>query len=77
MALSYFTLQTWTFKNSNFLSLLKCIPDSEKQDFDFSFDHFDTDIIFKNVLVGIQKYLFHTNPKEMKQAAKKLNKLVH
>lgn len=76
MALSYFTLQTWTFKNTNFLSLLTCIPDSEKQDFDFAFEHLDGEDVFKNSLIGTQKYLFHTNPKKIKQATKKLKRQV-
>jgi len=76
MALSTFTLQTWTFVNTNFLRLLTYIPDDEKDDFDFNFENINTEDIFKNCLIGTQKYLFNTNPKKIKQAKNKLKKLV-
>lgn len=76
IALSYFTLQTWTFVNNDFLGLLKHIPDAEKEDFDFAFDHLDVPATFKDVLIGTQKYLFNTNPKKITQAKKKLRKSV-
>lgn len=76
MALSYFTLQTWTFVNTNFLGLLKHIPDAERVDFDFSFDDVDVADIFKNSLIGTQKYLFNADPKKIIQTKKKLKKLV-
>lgn len=76
MALSYFTLQTWTFVNNNFLGLLKHIPDTEKDEFDFTFDHLDPPATFKHVLIGAQKYLFNTNPKKIIQAKKQLKKSV-
>lgn len=76
IALSYFTLQTWTFVNNNFLGLLEQIPDTEKDDFDFAFDNVDAPATFKNVLIGTQKYLFNTNPKKIVQAKKKLRKSV-
>ncbi|XP_026816393.1 putative fatty acyl-CoA reductase CG5065 [Rhopalosiphum maidis] len=76
IALSTFTLQTWTFVNTNFLRLLTYIPDDEKEDFDFNFENINTEDIFKNCLIGTQKYLFNTNPKKIKQAKNKLKKLV-
>ncbi|XP_022171253.1 putative fatty acyl-CoA reductase CG5065 isoform X1 [Myzus persicae] len=76
MALSTFTLQTWTFKNTNFLDLLTHIPDDEKDDFDFRFDDLNVEDAFITCLTGAQKYLFNTNPNKIKQAKKKLKKLV-
>lgn len=76
MALSYFSLQTWEFINTNFLGLLEHIPDSEKEDFDFSFDNVNPEDTFKNVVIGTQKYLFNTNPEKMIEAKSKLKKLV-
>lgn len=76
MALSFFTLQTWTFKNTNFLNLLTEIPDSEKDDFDFNFDNVNVEDIFINVLTGTQKYLFNTNTMKTKQAKNRLEKSV-
>lgn len=76
MALSSFTLQTWIFVNTNFLSLLKHISDDEKEDFDFDFDNVNIDDIFQNSLVGVQKYLFNTNSKKKEQASRKLKKSV-
>ncbi|XP_027850381.2 fatty acyl-CoA reductase 1-like isoform X2 [Aphis gossypii] len=76
MALSFFTLQTWTFKNTNFLNLLTEIPDSEKDDFDFNFDNVNVEDIFINVLTGTQKYLFNTNTMKTKQAKNRLEKLI-
>lgn len=74
--LSYFSLQTWTFVNKNFLNLLEHIPENEKKDFDFSFEHIRTNLLFKNVFIGTQKYLFYTNPEKKNQAIKKLKRLV-
>lgn len=76
IALSYFTLQTWTFVNDNFLGLLEHIPDAEKEEFDFAFDQVDVATTFQNVLIGTQKYLFNTNPNKIMQAKKKLRKSV-
>lgn len=76
MALSTFTLQTWTFVNTNFLRLLTYIPDDEKDDFDFYFDNINVEDIFINCLIGTQKYLFNTDPKRMTQARNKLKKSV-
>lgn len=76
MELSAFTLRTWTFVNTEFLGLLKHIPDSEKPDFDFCFDLIKTEDVFKICLIGTQKYFFNTNPKKIRNATKKLNRLV-
>ncbi|XP_029343509.1 fatty acyl-CoA reductase 1 [Acyrthosiphon pisum] len=76
MALSNFTLQTWTFKNTNFLSLLTHIPEDEKDDFDFDFNDVNVEDTFITCLTGAQKYLFNTNPNKIKQARKKMKKLV-
>lgn len=72
IALSTFTCQSWTFVNINFMSLLNYIPTSEKTDFDFSFDNVSQDIFFGICVVGSQKYLFHSNPKNNAQTKKKL-----
>lgn len=77
MGLSHFTLQTWTFVNTKFLGLLKHIPDDEKKDFDFRFDHYDSEVVFRGCLIGTQKYLFNTNPEKKIQTLKKLNKSVN
>lgn len=78
MALSYFSLQTWTFDNTNFLSLLNRIPDSENQDFNFKIDDFDFHVVVKNLLIGSQKYLFRnsTDPRKIKQATIRLKMFV-
>lgn len=76
MALSNFTLQQWIFVNTNFLGLLKYIPDDEKEDFDFNFENVNTSNIFKNCLIGAQKYLFNTDYKKINQSSQKLKKLV-
>ncbi|XP_015373241.1 PREDICTED: putative fatty acyl-CoA reductase CG5065, partial [Diuraphis noxia] len=76
MALSSFTLQSWTFKNTSFLSLITHIPDNEKGDFDFKFDHINVEDTFITCLTGTQKYLFNTNPNKITEARKKLKKLV-
>lgn len=74
--LSYFTLQTWTFVNKNFLNLLEHIPENEKKDFDFSFEHLSTDTVFENVYVGVKKYIFYSNLQKNNQAIKNLRRLV-
>lgn len=76
MALSFFTLQTWTFKNTNFLNLLTYISDDEKDDFDFNFDNLNVEDTFINVLTGTQKYLFNTNSMKAEEAKNRLEKSV-
>lgn len=76
MELSPFTLNTWTFVNTGFLGLLKYIPDTEKQDFDFSFNTINTEDMFKECIIGTQKYLFNTNPEKIEGAIKKLKRLI-
>lgn len=76
MALSAFTLQSWTFKNTNFLSLIRHIPDDEKDDFDFQFDDINVEDTFITCLTGTQKYLFNTNQNKITEARKKLKKSV-
>lgn len=76
MALSTFTTQSWTFVNTNFLGLLQHIPDTDKEDFDFAFEHVNPDEYFSNCVIGTQKYLFNTNLAQITQARKKLKKLV-
>jgi len=76
MALSNFTLQTWTFNNTNFLSLLTHIPEDEKDDFDFEFNDINVEATFITCLTGAQKYLFNTNPNKITQAKKKMKKSV-
>lgn len=76
MALSFFTLQTWVFVNTNFLALNDQIPELEKKDFDFDLKNIDAEDTFKNVVIGSQKYLFKTNPKKIGKAKRKLKKLV-
>lgn len=76
MELSTFTLNTWTFVNTGFLGLLEHIPDAEKPDFDFSFNTVDPEIVFKECIIGVQKYLFNTNPEKNRNATKKLKRLI-
>jgi len=74
VALSFFSLQTWTFVNTKFLNLLTHIPDDEKDDFDFNFDNANVEDIFINCLTGTQKYLFNTDLMKSKQAKNRLEK---
>jgi len=76
MALSYFTTQAWTFTNTNFLDLINNVPENEKQEFDCSINLLNNEQIFKNCLIGSQKYLLKSNPKLKKQAIKQLNKII-
>lgn len=76
MAVSTFTLNTWTFVNTNFLGLLAHIPDNEKEDFDFDFEDIIAEEVFIKCLIGAQKYLFNTNPNKIIQARRKLKKLI-
>lgn len=76
MELSPFTLNTWTFVNTGFLGLLERIPDAEKPDFDFSFHTADPEIVFKECIIGAQKYLFNTNAEKNRSATKKLKRLI-
>jgi len=77
MSLSFFTLQTWTFKNTKFLNLFTHVPDAEKDDFYFNLDEVENvENIFINVLTGTQKYLFNTNSKKAEQAKNRLEKSV-
>lgn len=74
--LSYFTLQTWTFVNKNFLNLLVHIPENEKKDFDFSFENLKVEGMYNTVFTGVQKYLLHVNPQKKNLAIKNLRRLV-
>lgn len=76
MSLSFFTLQTWTFKNTKFLNLFTHVPDAEKDDFYFNFDDLNVESVFINVLTGTQKYLFNTNSMKAEQAKNRLKKLI-
>jgi len=74
MAMAYFITQAWTFGNTNFLDLINHVPENEKQEFDCSLNFLNNEQIFKNSLIGTQKYLFKSNPKLKEQAIKKLNR---
>lgn len=76
MALSTFTLQTWTFKNTNFLNLLTHIPEDEKDEFKFNFEDINVEDTFITCLTGVQKYLFNTDPHKKTQARNNLKKSV-
>ncbi|VVC29754.1 Male sterility, NAD-binding,NAD(P)-binding domain,Forkhead-associated (FHA) domain,Fatty acyl-CoA [Cinara cedri] len=76
IALSYFTLQTWTFVNTNLLDLIKHIPASELEDFSFEFEHVDTELVYLSHLIGIQKYLFHSDTNNKTKTIQKLNRII-
>lgn len=62
LALKYFVMNEWIFKNDNFLTLCDKIKLTDLRDFDFSdcLNH-DAILYMRIAMRGVRKYLIHDN----------------
>ena len=68
MALSYFLLKQWTFKNHNLINLNRSILPSDKEDFDFDFSKIDPESFFRSAVFGARKFLLNDGIENVPQA---------
>lgn len=77
MALSHFTSNNWYFINTNFLNLLKCIPEKDREAFDFSFQNVDPEHYLNEAILGGHQYLLHTDIATLPAAVRRYKKYVN
>lgn len=75
MAVSYFTLREWTFKNAQFRALNDHVLPEDKEDFDFNFDDLDVLEFFKTATMAGKLYLLHEDLSLHPQAIKKAERM--
>lgn len=68
LALSYFLLKGWTFKNHNLLILNKLILAEDKDEFDFDFSNIDPKTYFRSAVLGARKFLLNDDIENVPRA---------
>lgn len=80
MALTYFAINEWIFKNDNFVSLCDCIRLTDLKEFDFR-DCFNYDVLsyIRVCMIGVKKYLLYDDERNHKNnlVRYKILKVVH
>uniref|UniRef100_A0A1B6DEA6 Fatty acyl-CoA reductase n=2 Tax=Clastoptera arizonana TaxID=38151 RepID=A0A1B6DEA6_9HEMI len=74
-ALSYFTLNHWTFKNENFQNLDAVLLPEDKIDFSIDLSDINIKEYFVNATLGLRQYLLHEDDSKLAETRKQANRL--
>ncbi|XP_055629587.1 putative fatty acyl-CoA reductase CG5065 [Toxorhynchites rutilus septentrionalis] len=76
VALEYFILHNWDFKNSNFIRLASEIKPEDNKDFYYrDFIEFDITLYFRNCILGARRYLLNEKDENIPKALTNLRRL--
>lgn len=76
VALEYFILNNWDFKNSNFIELASEIKPEDNKDFYYrDFIEFDVTLYFRNCILGARRYLLKEKDENIPKALAHLKRM--
>ncbi|XP_058820697.1 putative fatty acyl-CoA reductase CG5065 [Topomyia yanbarensis] len=76
VALEYFILNNWDFKNSNFIRLASEIKPVDNKEFYYrDFIEFDITLYFRNCILGARRYLLKQKDEDIPKALKHLRRM--
>ncbi|XP_040173826.1 fatty acyl-CoA reductase 2-like isoform X2 [Anopheles arabiensis] len=76
IALEYFILNNWDFKNGNFIRLASEIKPEDNKDFYYrDFIEFDVTLYFRNCILGARRYLLKEKDENIPRALTHLKRM--
>lgn len=72
--ISYFSMQSWTFRDNNTRSLLTKMSKHDKSLFRFDIAKLDWDEYFKRHVRGIRNYIIHDSEKTIPEGKKHMQR---